>query len=946
MEKPNKCIGCSLEKLGKGHTQVEKGARYEQTRLLLLGEASGANEARDSLPFRPYAQSGSLLADAMREMGISRADVAITNVVRCQPPNDVLEGAWYQYSATNHCIDHYLHNVIQELKPRVILALGGTAFRTAVSAPKGRQGTLDYIRGYAMPGAGAAQGIPVIPTYHPAYLRRGSPHLAPLLQRDLRRAFLIATGKLKEGEHFILDPVLLKGRYQTSPSVAEARAWLQAMDFDRSLYLDLETPYSARQDEDERTSFTDRDIYLIQFTQRRGEGIALPWRDEYIEIAREVLKTPTRKVGHNIYGYDQAVLEANGVEMNLTKGIYDTMLEFHHYHPDLPANLQTVAQYCGFPMAWKHLSDSEPELYGCLDVDATCWADEVMSAVLEREGLKKSHDRYFAHFWPILHDMARRGLPISEPARLELKATIQTEDARADEQIKQLVPDEVLQGKQKLGYKKPPLLKCDECKERFRVDHFCNQEQEDEEGNVAAVSVFVPYTDLAEENGLVFREVTLEKEEKCRCTKKTRPDCDVCAGSGIIPAGLAEMRWMALTEFNPNSSHQVKRYMKFRKHPIPKHAKRTDAAGDAAETTEVKELERLYAKTKDPIYPLLIEKRQLKKVEGTYVEGWEPNRDGRVHTTFTFRPATWQTSSRMPNIQNGLKHGKTPFQKTLAKAFNRMQAAEDGHLMVNFDFKSFHAQTTALEAGLPDYLRLAKIDIHSFVTCNYLKLPERVGLISRSDEEMKDLFKFLKKDEKFKFTRDYKAKRTILGIQFAMGANKLYQLNPDDFDSLSEAKAIHSLIMEELFPGLKTFQNAMRQRAHEDKKLVNKYGAIRWFYDTLRWDRNKQKWAPGDQAEAAVAFLPASHAFGHVRDVMLEMREQGWDERYQCVNTIHDSLVFHCPKSLVDECVHNIRELMEKPSSVLVYAKTAPNGLSVEAEAAVGRNLAEMEEVK
>src|SRR5215472_12993285 len=125
--KPDSCAGCSLEKTGSGFTQVEIGAHYEQARLLLVGEASGEAEARDSLPFRPYAQSGSLLADAMRATNIQRSEIAITNVIRCRPPKDWLEGSPWQSNAIYNCTIRYLDDAIKELKPNAILALGGTA---------------------------------------------------------------------------------------------------------------------------------------------------------------------------------------------------------------------------------------------------------------------------------------------------------------------------------------------------------------------------------------------------------------------------------------------------------------------------------------------------------------------------------------------------------------------------------------------------------------------------------------------------------------------------------------------------------------------------------------------------------------------------------------------------------------------------------------------------
>lgn len=518
--------------------------------------------------------------------------------------------------------------------------------------------------------------------------------------------------------------------------------------------------------------------------------------------------------------------------------------------------------------------------------------------------LYETYDRYFYQFMPILRDMSKRGLPISEERRLELKAALEGERESIDAQVKALVPRECL-------------------------------------GTAKALKR-VP-KDLT---GFTEIDVIIKKEEKCVCLKKDRGSCVICVGTGTIAPGLVVRRWARVVEFNPNSSQQVKKFIKYLKHPVPKHAKRTDASGEAAETTDVKELERLYAKTKHPVYPLLIQKRQISKLMGTYVEGWAPWKDGRIHTTFTFKPATWQTSSRAPNIQNGIKHApKGSLKERMAGKFNAMQRAESGHLMMNFDFKSFHAQTTACEAGLADYLRLAKIDIHSFVTCSYLRLPERIGLIDRPDQEMTDIFKRLKKDPHFKYIRDFKAKRTILGIQFAMFWRKLYQLNPEDFDGEKEARKLWELIMVDLFPGLKIWQDSVRLEAAEKGFLQNKFGAIRRFYDVQRWDNRMQKYVGGDQAEAAVAFLPASSAFGHVRDVMHNIRAHGLDERYQLVNSIHDSLVFHCPVAWVGDCARDITELMSAPSKTLVYP-ICPEGLSVEAECSVGEDLSSMKEWK
>lgn len=939
--KPESCSSCSLEFTGKGFVPLEWHPEKFKG-LLIVGEGAGEAEAREGLPFRPYAQSGSLLAKTMNNLNISRSEVAICNVISCHSPKDWLIGAPWEFSAISHCTENHLRGFIQQTQPKAILAVGAVAYATLASRPKGKYGTLDFARGYVARGAGVAEGIPVVATYHPAFIRRGAAHLTSLLQRDLRRAFLIATGKLREGEHFYTDLSTAPIQYQVAVSVAEAWEFARAINPDLPLYWDCETPRTAREEEDSRTSFTDRDIKLFQATQHKGRGIAIPYRDEFIEVIKFILATPTLKVTQNGWNFDEPVAKANGIEINLEKGSDDIMVMFGRVEPDLPANLQAIAQYCGFPFPWKALGETDLEFYGVADVDALAWSYPVLKSVMERDGVWDAYVRYFRDYHPILRKMAERGVPISEEKRLGLKSLIEREELIIDEKIREMVPEEVLSQKQKNGYKRPPILGCEACDYKGRGDHICGIE-------------IIPYVDLAELNGLVLREVVLKENEKCLCTRKNRNVCDVCQQQGVIPAGAQLMRWAQPVEFNPNSHLQVKRFLRFLKHPVPKHQKRTDLiTGEASETTEVKELERLFVKTKHPIYPLLIEKRQLSKLMGVYVEGWTPMRDGRIHATFSHK-ATWQPSSKSPNIFNGIKRGRTPEQKARVKAFNAMQYAEPGHLLVNLDFKSFHAQTMACEVGNRDYLRLTKIDQHSFTTCHFIRHPERHNLLSWSDGDLKAFFVEMKSDKvprykgpvglmTFKEVRDGKTKSAGLGIGFGMQGRKLYQMYQEDFESEAEAKAISNLIRLELFDGaIGKWQERVKAEAAEEGMLRSKYGAIRRFYDVQRWSPKDQRMIGGDQAEAAIAFLPASNAFGYIRDVQLRLDGLGWLDRWEMTNSVYDSLQMHPLRGQVEECIAAIAPIMEEPSKVLVYP-ICPRGLSVEAEASVGPSLAEMTE--
>ena len=67
--------------------------------VLILGEALGDAEAKDSLPFRPYAPAGALLERAIRKCGFSRTQFVLWNVVPVQPPHNYLEGAPYEGEA-------------------------------------------------------------------------------------------------------------------------------------------------------------------------------------------------------------------------------------------------------------------------------------------------------------------------------------------------------------------------------------------------------------------------------------------------------------------------------------------------------------------------------------------------------------------------------------------------------------------------------------------------------------------------------------------------------------------------------------------------------------------------------------------------------------------------------------------------------------------------------
>jgi hypothetical protein len=115
----------------------------------------------------------------------------------------------------------------------------------------------------------------------------------------------------------------------------------------------------------------------------------------------------------------------------------------------------------------------------------------------------------------------------------------------------------------------------------------------------------------------------------------------------------------------------------------------------------------------------------------------------------------------------------------------------------------------------------------------------------------------------------------------------------------------------------------------------------------MKWTRRDGQWvkSTGRDAEKATAYLPSSNAHFMLRDKLLRANSQGWLERYGLINVIHDAVLFHCLAPLVDECVTNIKALMEAPVPQMADTKVAPLGFTCGAEAMVGSDWSTMEEV-
>jgi len=152
------CVKCDLSKT-RTNTVFARG--NPNAKLCFVGEAPGADEDAQGLPF--VGKAGQLLDRMIAAMGLKPDDVYICNIIKCRPPGNRRPTA--VESAT--CIP-YLHEQLQNVDPRVIVAMGNTSAQTLLDTKLGitrLRGEWKLYRGKTL----------LMPTYHPSYLLRESP---------------------------------------------------------------------------------------------------------------------------------------------------------------------------------------------------------------------------------------------------------------------------------------------------------------------------------------------------------------------------------------------------------------------------------------------------------------------------------------------------------------------------------------------------------------------------------------------------------------------------------------------------------------------------------------------------------------------------------------------------------------------------------------------------
>lgn len=331
------------------------------TRILILGEAYGEDEDKAQTPF--VGKAGWYLNQLLEASGISRLDCHVTNVfnIRPQPTDDITnlcaskkEGGivpgWPELTSSKYIRTEFAHHLprlqaeINEVKPNLILSLGGTALWALTGnsgITRSRGAICESVRTPMMPGLNP---VKVLPTFHPANLLRDPSN---------REITILDFVKAERESHFpeIRRPRRFIHIEPTLPEIWDFTA--QYLLSAQRISIDIETVGN------QITCIgfaptTDRAL-VIPFCDLRKPGGSY-WPTEQEEHAawnyvRGICLLPAEKLFQNGL-YDMAFLwRRYGIHCNNV--VHDTMLLHHALQPELPKGLGFMGSLYTNEASWK-----------------------------------------------------------------------------------------------------------------------------------------------------------------------------------------------------------------------------------------------------------------------------------------------------------------------------------------------------------------------------------------------------------------------------------------------------------------------------------------------------------------------------------------------------------------------------------------------------------------
>jgi DNA polymerase len=171
-------LSCAKCHLSRTRTNVVFGEGNPNAKLMFIGEAPGADEDAQGLPF--VGKAGQLLTKIIEAIDLKRSDVYICNILKCRPPNNRTPS-----SDEIECCLPFLREQLQAIRPKIICALGNISAQTLLQT----KSPMNRLRGKFHTFGDAI----LMPTYHPAALLRNPDYKKPtwedvqMIQREMQK---------------------------------------------------------------------------------------------------------------------------------------------------------------------------------------------------------------------------------------------------------------------------------------------------------------------------------------------------------------------------------------------------------------------------------------------------------------------------------------------------------------------------------------------------------------------------------------------------------------------------------------------------------------------------------------------------------------------------------------------------------------------------------------
>ena len=856
-DKPPHCRDCIGWSWGcDGFSRVTGDNRVP---LLFVGESSGATEAKRGEPF--VGKAGQVLERAFNTAGLQRANYSLTNLLRCQPPDNELRGTEYEYAALGHC-RQYLNDTVAERQPRIIVALGELPMRELCAVPV----TQAEHRGYVLPSI--YDGVSLIGTIHPSRIARGDWYLFSVLMHDIQVAARYAQRGI---------PAPLATNYCLNPSPDDVRGYIDRLQRDPSLHVSYDCETAEILGEQGLSDWRRKRMVQMQFSSAIGEAIVLPYDGEYIPLAKQIMSMGHVKLGWNSRLSDDLLLKANGFVIG--GEAYDCMLMWSHLQPSfasgkdakegedkgVPSRLLNLQSAVSFYYPYEPLykttmrrgikGGTDDTLWddirygGARDTDFTLRLGLKFIATLNKQGLWHGFYRYKHQLGQVLSRMSDRGLPIDRTEQRKLRQRIEWQELLLGRDLQGMIPIELKPVKVYKGFPK------------------------DLREAVKAAGLWV------------------------KCCKPTQfPDLATTLGYEVNGSLIKR------SPFNADSPKQVFSYVQHMVDTVGQPWYIPTHIDTKKPSTNKAGMEVLILATDDATLKQIEKCKKMAKLRDYCGEKWTPDADGRVRAEFRVgATATGQTTATNPPIQTYPKHYRKE-DEWLVPTMKRIKAiikAPPGHVMVETDMRGFHARMQAFLAEDVNYYRLSNIDTHSFLAAHYVGVPDKDTLLQLDDTALAQRLKEIK--TQYDYERNYLCKRISFLNQYGGQAEKAATIL---HLPRVEVEFILNINRQIFKPTFKDLPNRIERMLRRNPRLVTPFGFPRWFWEI---DINQ-----------AMAFWVASPAHCVIQDAILRLDERGALDKYQAVNLMHDAL-WWCPREeLAEECVAVATEEFERASDVLV----------------------------